>query len=441
VVRNCVKPTAIRREISARVTKWQVIRKSWSHQRTAVMDYEPWPENGCSLAEARQRTDESVLSGQHVQVSGSPTRATWSDHLKDGRLVAYGRPGREHAETQLISMGQWGTLTRIEWQHSAATDDQAKIEFSDIRVYPPLLAPCRVDLLASRTLAEAFERFVLGDPEVAALGREAVRLSPKYQALFVRGRCQIHGFEEWPLAFERSVMASTVHPEIAKRSKFEIHDDPDLIEVVVAAEALKHRYRTLISILRRAELEGRGLLATTGQTELILRSIWSHEDFHLDASTGDILQDNQESTGRYDRLIRRWIGVVLQRSSLENVRVYDHGVMFHGKPFPHDGLLSATPTPQEAAIKQSRAVGRIETKLGARKACESWLIKMMEGSKDKRLYSIEALWVEAQSKWPGILSERQFLAARSEAIQLTNAFAWGAAGAPRKSPHSNRRTD
>ncbi len=406
------------------------------------MDYEPWPETGCSLAEARQRTAESVLSSQPAKVSGSPPTkitaiekavgAAWSDHLKDGRLVAYGHPGRANAETQEISMAQWNALTRIEWQRSAAADDQAKIEFSDIRVYPTLLAPCHVSLLAGRTLAEAFEWFVLGDPEVAALGREAVRLSPEFEAVFVRGRCQVHGVEQWPLAFERWVMASTVHPEAAKRSKFDVPRKPDPIEVVVAAEALKHRYRALISVLRRGELEGRGLPASAGHTEAILRSIWSREEFHLDASTGDVLQENPESTGRHDRLMRRWIGVVLQRSNSVS-RVHHLNAMFHGKPATHDELLSSTPTPQEVPVKQSKAVARVETKLSARDACESWLTKMMEASKDKRIYSKAELWAKAQSKWPGTLSERQFLAARLEAIQVTKASVWGAVGAPKKS--------
>src|SRR5260370_21284040 len=115
------------------------------------MDYEPWPENGCSLAEARHRTVESVLSDQPVQVSGSRLTkvkaiekalgATCRDHLRNGRLVAYGRRGSSNAEPQLISSSQWSALTRIDWQRSTTADDRAQIEFFDIPLYPPLLAP------------------------------------------------------------------------------------------------------------------------------------------------------------------------------------------------------------------------------------------------------------------------------------------------------------
>jgi hypothetical protein len=402
------------------------------------MDYEPWPQAGCSLAEAEQRTSVSATS-RLVQENGTRKAKikaieegienTCLDHLKNGRLVAYGRLGNLNAETQLISIAFWNALTRIEWQAGG----QGLIEFLDISVYPPLLAPCHVDLLAGRTLAEAFQQFVLDDPEVAALGREAVRLSPEFEAVIIRGRCQVHGIEEWPLAFERFAMVSTVHPDVAKRSMYDGPGKPDPIEVVIAAEALKHRYRALISILRRGELEGLGLPATSGYSNVILRSIWSREDFYLDAKAGDVVQDNPESTGRYDRIIRRWIGVMLQRSDSGSLRVHDLGAMFHGKPSTHGQLLSDTPTPQAAPIPKSKSGARVESKISSRKACEAWLIDIIAKSKDKRTHTKTDLWALAQDKWPNTLSERQFQAARAEAIQVTGAFLWGAAGAPKKS--------
>jgi hypothetical protein len=414
------------------------------------MDYEPWPGAGCSLAEADRRTADSA-SSRLVEEKGTrkakieaieeAVENTCLDHLKNGRLVAYGRLGSLDAGPQLISTAQWNALTKIEWQASRAAGDQPQIEFLDIRIYPPLLAPCHVDLLAGRTLAEAFQQFVLDDPEVAALGREAVRLSPEFEAVIIRGRCQVHGFEEWPLAFERTAMVSTVHPDAAKRSIYDGPGKPDPLEVVNAAEALKHRYRALISILRRGAVEGLGLPATTGYSDVILRSVWSRKEFYLDASAGDVVQDNPASTASYDRLIRRWIGVMLQRPNAVHFHVRDLGAMFHGKPPTHDELLPDTPTPQAAPIQKAKAVARVETKVFSRKACEAWLVDMMANSKDKRIHSRSELWAQAQEKWPNTLSERQFQAARAEAIRVTGAFAWGASGAPKQSRHPNRRVD
>jgi hypothetical protein len=282
----------------------------------------------------------------------------------------------------------------------------------------------------------------LGDPEVATLGREAVRLSPRFEAVFVRGCCHVYGVKEWPLAFERWSMVSAVHPDVAKRSIYDGAGEPDPLEVVIAAEALKHRYRALISILRRGELEGLGLPTTAGHSDVILRSIWSHEEFHLGTSTGDVLQDNPESTGRHDRLTRRWIGVVLQRSNFADLRKRPLGTMFHGKPPTHDELLSTTTSVSQAApIKWPKGVARGETKATSRKACQAWLEGIMAESPDQRTLSNKELWAQAQKRWSGTLSERQFMAARSAAIHSTKAFAWGAGGAPKKPQHPNHRGD
>lgn len=413
------------------------------------MDYEPWPETGCGLAEARERTADRLLISQLSEGDGRnrPTQfktmeegieAACLDHLKCRRLIAYGRQGSPNADLQLISAAQWNVLTNVEWQSSSSSHGRlTRSAFLDIRVYPPLLAPCHIDLLAGRTLAEAFEQVVLGDPEVATLGREAVRLSPRFEAVFVRGYCHVYGVKEWPLAFERWSMVSAVHPDVAKRSIYDGAGEPDPLEVVIAAEALKHRYRALISILRRGELEGRGLPTTAGHSDVILHSIWSHEEFHLGASTGDVLQDNPESTGRHDRLTRRWIGVVLP--NLPDPRMQLLGATFHGKPLLHDEPLPATPAPQ--AAPQSKGALRVETRVTSRNACEAWLKEVMAGSKDQRLSNRNELWAQAQKRWPGTLSHRQFLKARDEAIHATGALAWAAGGAPKKPQRRNRCTD
>ena len=289
---------------------------------------------------------------------------------------------------------------------------------------------------------EAFKQLVLGDAEVAPLGRKAVQLSPDFAAAFVNGRCEIHGVEEWPLAFDRWVMLSTVHPDPAKQSIYDGPGDPDPIEVVIAAEALKHRYRALISMLQRGELEGRGLPAAPGYPDVIPRSIWSHEEFHFDARTGDVFQDNPESTGRYDRLIRRWIGVMLQRPNLPDRPTQLAGMMFHGKPPVHDRLLSNPLEPQQSQPPPSKAVARVETKTTSFHACVAWLKEIISMSPNQRTRSNDELWAEAEQKWPKTLSYRKFSDARAAAIGSTpGASSWAVGGRPKKPQHPNRRTD
>lgn len=420
-----------------------MIRRSLPHKCDHIMDYVPWPESGCPFAEALLRIAESKPERPFAQADCShyiDISEANIDDLKNGQLVAYGCKDGSNTPPELIVGSKWIELTSAEWQSLATDNRLERYALSNLRFYPALLAPCRVELLAGRTLAEAFSQVVLNDPEVRKLGREALRLSPQYEAVFVRGRCQIQGFAEWPLAFDRWVMVSTIHPDEDKRSIYDSPGEPDCLEVVVAAEALKHRYKVLISILREGAIEGVGFAPEAGHSERILRSIWTHEEFSLDAATGDVLQDNERSTSRYDRLLRRWIGVVLQQPSLNMPRAYEGARMFHGKPLISVGLPSTTSEPRESAQK-SKSAARFEAKASSRKACEAWLVDVFTKSKDRRLYSRQELWKQAQSKWPGSLSMRQFLAARDEAIRSTGASVWGSPGAPKKSPHPNRSTD
>ncbi len=311
------------------------------------MEYSPWPENGCALAEARDRTSDRLVwtywrdrddrPKPHREASreGTPplarndedgTEAEFRQRMMSSRLVAYGRPGHPDAAPRLISRDIWLTLPKVDWEGSSIGEDRrAGNVFFTVRVFPALLAPCRLDLLDRCPLSDAFKKFILEDPEVAALAAVAVRLSPEFERVFIRGRCHVHGVEEWPVAYERWCTIGTVHPDPAKRSKFDVPRNPDPIEVIIAADALTHRYRTLISMLRRGELQGYGLAVSPAHPCEILHSIWSHEEFHLDAASGDVLQVNPKSRGRHDYLTKRWIGVVLQRTTAvsEEIPIFD----------------------------------------------------------------------------------------------------------------------
>jgi hypothetical protein len=68
--------------------------------------------------------------------------------------------------------------------------------------------------------------------------------------------------------------------------------------------------------------------------------------------------------------------------------------------------------------------------------CKAFLIARFRASPTRRLQSNDELWAEAKAKFPH-LSRNQFTRAKATAIAEAQAFAWGKAGAPKK---SNRRT-
>jgi hypothetical protein len=364
--------------------------------------------NGCTLAEARERTAERGAWKQwrdRIEELKSESRNDEYGHnenrnrpepavkgLENGinaefrlqmakkRLVAYGRADHPGAAAQLIGNDVWPLLTKIDWGQSRIGDAQrAEVVYSAVRVFPALLAPCRIDLIAGCSLSEAFRSFVLEDPEVEALAKMAVKLSPEFERVLIEGHCYLHGGDEWPVAFERSVTIGVVHPDPQKRSIYDVPRKPDPLEVVIAAEALLDRYQILIGILRRGELESHGLPPMRGRSEPILRPIWSHDDFFFNAH-GDLFQvDRENEDPRGNLLTRRWIAVVLQRNraaspaqiSSDDSRITLGGLqststsrsdeMFHVNSPERDGVLPYTIPVQGAPAKPRKAVARVET--------------------------------------------------------------------------------
>jgi hypothetical protein len=241
--------------------------------------------------------------------------ADFRKQMTTRRFVAYGRPGHPNAASKLISRDIWLTLPRIDWESSSIGEDRrAGNVFFGVRAFPALLAPCRLELIEGRPLSNTFKQLVLEDPEVAALAKRAISLSPEFERVFVYGYCYVHGVKEWPVAFEGRGLIGAVHPDPEKRGPFGGGSQKfDPIEVSIAADALLHRYGVLMGILRRGELEAHGLPVISGDSGTILHSIWSHSDFHINID-GDVFQINHESKNPpHDLFKRRWIGVVLQR--------------------------------------------------------------------------------------------------------------------------------
>jgi hypothetical protein len=189
------------------------------------VDYVPWPASGCSLAEARERTAERVNWRPRTellsQLSAAPSgrssalkraelrrieaeiTAIYQSHFEAQRLIAYCRTSPSK-QPHRINSTDWRALAGIDLKNLLPAEQRVRgVRLRDVRVFPTLLAACRIEMLEGLPLIEAFRKFVLGDPEVAQLGREAVRLSPKFATVFLEGSCHVQGVEEWPLAFER----------------------------------------------------------------------------------------------------------------------------------------------------------------------------------------------------------------------------------------------
>ena len=194
----------------------------------------PWPENGCTLAEARERTADrarwkkwndrialgpplTIREIQKLTHSQDKSRraplkpavvyeeiinSDFRQQMRARGLIAYGRPRVLNAPPQLITADTWSALTAIEWEESTAGENRrGGAVFREVRVYPALLAPRPVDLVAGLSLAVVFKKFVLEDPEFVALARYALRFEKAARPMLQKGQFP-RGIDfdwQWPI--------------------------------------------------------------------------------------------------------------------------------------------------------------------------------------------------------------------------------------------------
>ena len=281
--------------------------------------YEPWPEQGCTLDETRERVTERVLWRNWKNCTDPGRAQKLEQHINSEffklmrtlKLVAYGKRNPLNQTSTFVTDDLWRDLRVTDWSRSTAAAGE-RSSFHEVRIYPVLLAPERAGLVAGYSLSEAFRTFVLEDPEVTAFATEGMKTAPQFEVVFKRGHCFVHGVAEWPVDSHRWAIIGYQHPDPEKRSFFDGGRDADPIEIVIAAEALIQRYRALIDMLRRHELEAQGMRAKSGVQERLRASIWRHEDFYMSAQ-GDVFQANEECEDPpRDWLKRCWLAVDLE---------------------------------------------------------------------------------------------------------------------------------
>jgi len=257
--------------------------------------------------------------------------------------MAYGRPSPVSASLFAIRKDAFTASAILDLDSSTVREERpGGRTFCSVQVFPVVLAPDRVRILAQHSLADAFKRFVIEDPEVAAIAREGMKLAPKFEAVFRRGRCFVSGVAEWPVDSERWSITC--------------YDRRDPIEIAVASETLVRRYRALVGVLRQGDLEAYGLAGVDGRFEGIPRSIWGHEDFYISVQ-GDVLHINVQCENLpFDFLTRRWVAVELRAPNTVQPRNAD---LFHVKPTTSVHIRSNTgKCDASASLRRSSKVRR-----------------------------------------------------------------------------------
>ena len=337
-------------------------------------------------------------------------------HLTDEKLAAVGSRGSGSETPTPIHSAGWQSLIVKDWEKSILQERVSKNKIFNVCIFPILHSTDAHARLANCSLSGVFRKFVIEDPEIASLGKRVIREDKRHVSVFREGQHPgLFSDFKWPfdltardlaLNFVDAYLSSTSSPRRAS----------DVIENV--SRVIVSRWQALRGILIGGKIIARGTFSATGVVGVIDPLQWERAGLWIDVRNGDLLEEEN------NKPTLRWSGLALMAPP-----------SLHVKPAVSDGLLPSTTEPH-ASTKKS--IVRVERDQATVKACIDWLVQIMRASKNERTHSKRSLWNEAQEKWRNSLSHRSFLGAWTEAIRISGAIAWGAAGAPRK---SNRRAD
>jgi hypothetical protein len=303
--------------------------------------YKPWPKDGCSLAEARDRTADPTKLRKFDDLGNSlrslgPTpswigRATmdeihWHDathaktshaqnqvwheivvayrgYLRSKKLIAEGWLDLKSNQRVQIYAEKWDSLI-FDWDHSTAESAGTQvIRYEAVQVVPALLAPDVCELVAGESLSDVFTQFVIEDPEFSARSREALSRDLEIQDVAAGVFKRDGGGNYWP-----ADLSSYDRPPGAIEN---------CAETAVAWSCLKHRYGKLFGHLQLGRLKTQGFDMGRRLTTEIPAEDWMDPDVWVDLLHGALLQDLK------GELIPRYKNIV-----------------FHVKPLGHEVLRS-----------------------------------------------------------------------------------------------------
>ena len=310
--------------------------------------YSPWTD-GIDLLEACDRCHLTEVAPEFL------------GHVYARRLILYTRL----SSSEYVRVDE-RKIERIDVRASTAI---TATKSHEVVAFPALKSPHRIELISGYSLVEAFHQYVLSDPEVRALSRQAMSVAPELERVFDHGRYTPHGVSEWPVNLEYSYIGgiasddSVVGCLLRKR---------EAAEAILAVDALKDRYAALIMMLQRNEIEAYGFVIPSMQLQTLLRSLWAHRGIEIDFHNGDVYSV-QKADGLEPRQKKLWTGVML-RPALSEVQLElpaalaSQDKVFHVNPIKHDPerpIPAKLPHPLKAIKKLTPHQAGIEAAVAA----------------------------------------------------------------------------
>jgi hypothetical protein len=164
--------------------------------------------------------------------------------------------------------------------------------------------------LAGLGLREAFMRFVLQEPQIAAFGRELIAKEGRYSSVFNDGQYPGPFVESlWPLDIDAEALAfDFVRPVV-----FVVPGPPlptASVTMRAVAKLIVERMRTLRQALADQILQAEGVFEKTGIFGLINPHQWTRRGMIIDVASGDLLR--QIDGGKS---VVQWSGIVFKEGT------------------------------------------------------------------------------------------------------------------------------
>lgn len=295
---KCVDPDLLEDEIETCQTWWRAGCPGRFRRLKAPRAINPVSKaDGIRLDNARRRA-ASEATGFFRQL------------LVSGKLLARGRRGSPVLDAIPLPSSAWRSLRFLNLKTSIAREPkETSVKIYDVKVYPAIKAPNAVDLVSGLPFVEAFRRFVLEDPEVYVLGKQAIKVDSGYARVFEQGDCFAHGVKQWRVTWCDTVKASKDEEEMIG-----ILNGPPPKEISCAEAALADRVAAFVTLLRDGTLVAQGIPHVSNLDKVVPRTVWSHRNYYFDAHQGDVLETNPDCEDPpRDMLLRRWSGILLER--------------------------------------------------------------------------------------------------------------------------------
>jgi hypothetical protein len=269
---------------------------SAEHQAAAV---------GWTLEEALRRTaDRSLLKRVNLAtLDEKPATdelnqletALWTHIREEGGLVATG--SIKGAAPTVLKPGYVADCQVANWQESIVKHHSKRaITIQGVRIHPTLRAPNAVNRLSGMSLADAFRRFVLDDPEVAALNE--LQRDPSSLKKGIRPGAA--GIFHWPLNMTAEQLAFAYVDQILSIIG-DLLPTPSTEQREVSF-ALVDRLAALRDLLASGYVIAKGT-SQSGEIVLVDAQQWKRDGIFIDALNGDLCFELK------NRLVPIWTGL------------------------------------------------------------------------------------------------------------------------------------